>query len=301
MVNKKHFFKTIAIYSSVKSKKVQQIAAHIEEVIQNLDLKILIPESSSTSEFSSGKAYSDQFIVKNADLIVAIGGDGTLLSSARKYGSRNVPVVGVNLGNVGFLTDIAPEELTSILKEVLKGKFASEERIFLQASLNNSAKTDLALNEIVVHSRQVAQLIEYELYINDSFVFRQRADGIIVSTPTGSTAYSLSGNGPLIHPEVGAISLLPMFAHSLNTRPLILKEDSKITIKICKKGASSVSFDSHKIFRLKTGDIVDISISKAKLTLIHPLNHDFYSACRTKLGWSLGIQRNLDRNKSTKI
>ena len=297
MVKKVEIPKNIAIYSSLRGKKIEQIAEHIEEVILNLGLKSLIPKSSSISPFSTGRKYSDEYISRKADLIVAIGGDGTLLGCSRKFGSKGVSVVGVNLGNLGFLTDIAPEKLTATLMDVFMGNFTRETRVFLKAKINNSTQENLALNEIVIHSNQVAQLIEYEVFVDDNFVFRQKADGIIVSTPTGSTAYSLSANGPIIHPEVKAISLIPMFAHSLNTRPLILKEDSKISIKVVKKGTSSISFDSHNTFKLKADDVVDISIADAKLTLVHPLNHDFYSACRTKLGWSLGMQTNLDRNK----
>ncbi len=291
-------FRNISIYSSIKTKEVLQIAKHIEEVLSSSGVNLLRPKSSSISSFSKGRAYTDRYITNNSNLIIAIGGDGTLLSCARKFGSNGVPVVGVNLGNLGFLTDIAPQELTTSLKQILSGKFTLEERIFLEASVNNGKKISggLALNEVVIHSKDVAQLIEYELYVNNKFVFRQRADGILVSSPTGSTAYSLSANGPLIHPQVKAISIMPMFAHSLNTRPLIVEEGSDICIKICKKGSSKLSLDSHKIYQLETNDIVKICTSKAKLSLIHPLNHDFYSACRTKLGWSLGMKTKIDSN-----
>ena len=132
----------------------------------------------------------------------------------------------------------------------------------------------------------------YKRQIDDKFVYRQRADGIIVSTPTGSTAYSLSGNGPIVHPETQAITLLPMFPHSLNTRPLIIDEEAKIQIRICKKGNAKLSLDSHNTYSLKAGDIISVSKASPKLSLIHPTNHDFYSACREKLGWSLGLLKN---------
>jgi NAD+ kinase len=120
-------------------------------------------------------------------------------------------------------------------------------------------------------------------------VYRQKADGIIINTPTGSTGYSLSGNGPIVHPSVRAITLLPMFAHSLNTRPLIVEDSSAILIKVCKKGKASLSLDSHNYHLLRSGDLIKITKAKSKLFLIHPFNHNFYSACRNKLGWSLGI------------
>tara|TARA_Y100000748_G_scaffold277867_1_gene255144 strand:+ start:329 stop:1204 length:876 start_codon:yes stop_codon:yes gene_type:complete len=285
-------FKSIAIYSSIKSKRVSQIALHVEEVLDGLGINKIIPKSSKISYVKKIKVYSDKYVQQHADLVIAIGGDGTLLSSARSFGYRGIPILGLNLGSLGFLTDIAPEDLTTSLKEVIAGKFIEDKRFFLQSSINDQAQSNIALNEIVIHSSSIAKLIEYELFIDKRFVYRQRADGIIVSTPTGSTAYSLSGNGPIVHPGTQAITLLPMFPHSLNTRPLIIDKEAKIEIKICKKGSANLSLDSHNKFSLKAGDTISISKAGPKLSLIHPLNHDFYTACREKLGWSLGLLKN---------
>ncbi len=282
MVRKKKF-KTVAIHTSKMNAQVKQIALQVYEILNNLGIKVIFSDS-----FDSKTKSSENYIIKNADLLIAVGGDGTLLSTARKYGAKGKPVLGINLGNLGFLTDIPPEDLTSSLVDVMHGKYNIDERFFLEASINNNKISHLALNEIVVHSERVAQLIEYELFIDDKFVYRQRADGIIISSPTGSTAYSLSGNGPIIHPAVESISLIPMFPHSLNTRPLIVTAETKITIKLCDKGLASVSFDSHNKNKLNSGDIVTLNKSKSTLSLIHPDNHNFYNACRTKLGWSLG-------------
>ncbi len=289
MVSSRTKFKKVGIYSSLEANKVEHIAYQIEEILKNLSVDILIPKSFKSYKTPFGKVLTDNYISNNADLVIAIGGDGTLLSSARKFGCRGIPILGVNLGTLGFLTDVPPEELTFSIQKILQGKFDKEERFFLESRLNKEKEKNLALNEIVIHSRKVAQLIEYELFIDGEFVYRQRADGIIVSTPTGSTAYSLSANGPIIHPSVKAICLLPMFPHSLNSRPLIVDESAKIEIKICKKGNSSLSLDSHQTSALKYGDVISISKADSKLSLIHPLEHDFYSSCRNKLGWSLGI------------
>ena len=282
-------FKSIAIYSSINSKRVSQIALHVEEVLEGLGINRIIPKSSKIPYSKKIKVYSDKYIQANADLIIAIGGDGTLLSSARSFGYKGIPILGINLGSLGFLTDIAPEELTTSLKEVVTGKFIEDKRFFLQSSINEQVQSNIALNEIVIHSSSTAKLIEYELFIDECFVYRQRADGIIISTPTGSTAYSLSGNGPIVHPETQAITLLPMFPHSLNTRPLIIDQEAKIQIRICKKGRANLSLDSHNKVSLNAGDQINISKAASQLSLIHPLNHDFYSAAREKLGWSLGI------------
>lgn len=295
MVKVKRKFKSIAIFSSINSLKVEKIASQLEEIILNLNLKNVLPASSSITNKLKGKTYSDKYIIDNVDLVVAIGGDGTLLNSARRFGSKGIPILGINLGNLGFLTDIAPEDLTTSFKEVVRGNYSKDERSFIDSRLNNLQKSNIALNEVVIHSGSIAKLIEYELFINESFVYRQKADGIIISTPTGSTAYSLSGNGPIVHPDVKAITLLPMFPHSLNTRPLLVNEDAEITIKVCSKGKTNMSLDSHTEIKLKKNDLIHLSKAKSRLTLIHPMEHDFYSACRNKLGWSLGIptKRNL--------
>ena len=153
-------------------------------------------------------------------------------------------------------------------------------------------KSNIALNEIVIHSDSVAQLMEYDLFINNIFVYRQRADGLIISTPTGSTAYSLSGNGPIVHPEVKAITLLPMFPHSLNSRPMLVDGSSEIKVKILKNSKCCISFDSHNKFKLKVNDEITITKTSDELSLIHPESHNFYEASREKLGWSLGVPKN---------
>tara|TARA_Y100000746_G_C15400629_1_gene406228 strand:+ start:89 stop:952 length:864 start_codon:yes stop_codon:yes gene_type:complete len=277
-------FRNAAIYTSLNFKKVQKIASQIYEVLDNLDVSVHLTES--LESLSKKKSLSDKSIVKKSDLLISIGGDGSLLSSARRYGFSGLPLLGINLGNLGFLTDILPEDLTSSLIEVIKGKYLKDKRFFLEASVNNSPKSDIALNEIVIHSGSIAQLMEYEVFVDETFVYRQRADGLIVNTPTGSTAYSLSGGGPIVHPEVKAITLMPMFPHSLSASPLLVKEESNITIKIISGNKSMLSLDSHNSIPLKRGDIIDVSKSKKPLILIHPNDHNFYSACRNKLGWS---------------
>ena len=152
----------------------------------------------------------------------------------------------------------------------------------------------IALNEIVIHSGSIAQMIEFEIFINDSFVYRQKADGIIINTPTGPTAYSLSGGGPIVHPEVEAITLLPMFPQSLSSSSLIVKASSNIRVVLTQTGLTcQVSFDSQDKINFKGRKEITISRSSSSLTLIHPLDHDFYGGCRNKLGWSMNIVNSL--------
>jgi len=267
-----------------------QIASQVEEVLGSLNVKVIYcDQTHKRKRRNTKKTYSDKYVMSNTDLLIAIGGDGTLISASRKFGYSGIPVLGINLGKVGFLTDIPPEDLTTKLIEIINGNFIEDKRIFLEGKIDDKRQSNIALNEIVIHSSEIAQLIQYEVFIDDCFVYRQRADGILITTATGSTAYSLSGNGPIIHPGVDGIILMPMFAHSLNTRPLVVNDNSVVTIRIIQKGNVGISFDSHNTLNLKPDNEITIVKAQSKLTLIHPNNHDYFDAYRTKLGWSLGV------------
>ena len=213
--------------------------------------------------------------------------------ATRKFGIYGIPILGINLGNLGFLTDIAPSELTYSLNEILSGNYVRDERIFLEARVEGEKKSYKALNEVVLHSGSIAQLIEYDLFIDEEFVYRQKADGLIVSTSTGSTAYSLSGNGPIVSPEVKAITLLPMFPHSLNARTLITGDEKLVRLSVRNKGKAFLSMDSRLNLKVTSKDDVLIKKADTELTLIHPVDHSFFSSCRDKLGWSLGIPKKI--------
>ena len=287
----KYKFSHIALSTSSQDERVLSIATQVYEILSNAGIKVSFDSSFLNLEAPTKKKHKTaKHIIKNAELLIAIGGDGTMLNCSRRYGSKGVPILGINLGNVGFLTDIAPKEITSRLLDVIKGNFIKDKRFFLEASLQNKDGSFIALNEVVIHSGAIAQLIEFDLYIDDSFVYRQKADGLIINSPTGSTAYSLSGGGPIVHPNLDVITLLPMFPHRLNTSPLVVGGGSKITIKMTeKKNKSILSMDSHNSLKLRQGDVITISKGKSSLILIHPRGHDFYEACRNKLGWSSSL------------
>ena len=208
-----------------------------------------------------------------------------MLNCSRKFGSEGIPILGINLGNLGFLADIDPKDITSSLLNVIEGKFEKDERFFLEGGIEGNKSRFLALNEIVVHSGKIAQLIEFSVFIDESFVYRQKADGLIISSPTGSTAYSLSGGGPIVHPDVNTILLVSMLPHNLSTRPLLVEAGSEIRIELENK-KSILSFDSHENLSLKGKSIVRVYKAKSSLTLIHPQGQDFFASCRNKLGWS---------------
>ena len=265
--------------------------------VEIIDLIIKILEKENREIYIEGKLakYSSQFskyscssekIITNCDLLISVGGDGTMINNAKKFGIKGIPILGVNLGSLGFLTDIAPEELESHLCNILKGKFNLDKRFFLETKLNSEILNHRSLNEVVMHSGAIARMIEFDVYVENNLVYKQRADGLIVSSSTGSTAYSLSGGGPIIHPEVDALVLLPMLPQSLAASPLLVKDKSKILINLLNKQKAHLSFDSHDSLILTGNNQITISKANSTLNLIHPLNHDFFEACRNKLGWS---------------
>jgi len=287
---KENKFKKVALFSTTNNKRVLSIANQCKEVLSNRGIKVLATNKLKGIGSKELTIYSQIEITKKSDLVIAIGGDGTMLSCSRKFGSEGVPILGINLGNLGFLADLNPKNLTETLMKVMEGEFKEDRRFFIEASIAGEEINPLALNEIVIHSGAIAQMIEYDLFINEDFVWSQKADGLIVSTNTGSTAYSLSGGGPIIHPTLEAFCVLPMFPHSLSSSPLIVSSGSKITVvlkKNSKKG--KISLDSAEIFSVKKGQKVSMKQSNKFLKLIHPTGHNFYEAYRNKLGWGLGI------------
>jgi NAD+ kinase len=226
-----------------------------------------------------------------ADLVIVVGGDGSLLSAARTLAKFDTPVLGINRGRLGFLTDITPEQITQQIPAVLDGQFERESRFLLDAEVRRDGEVTgrgEALNDVVVNSGTSAQMIEFELCIDNTFVYRQRADGLIVSTPTGSTAYSLSGGGPIMHPTLDAIVLVPMFPHALSSRPIVVDGNSEIRLDILARNRihPPVTCDGRANMKARPGDSVHITKHPHRLTLLHPLGHSFYASCRDKLRWS---------------
>ncbi len=225
------------------------------------------------------------------DLAVVVGGDGFMLGAARVLSRFNVGVIGVNRGNLGFLTDLSPDDYEQPLIDVLAGEFKTELRFLLDVEVYRNGElksSNCAMNEAVVHSDKVAHMIEFDAYINDDFVFCQRSDGLIISTPTGSTAYSLSGGGPILTPDLEAIALVPMFPHTLSSRPIVIDSNSEVTIKVSDKNDAQlqISCDSHVILPVQPGDEVKIRKSPMGLRLLHPKSYSYYKVLRSKFNWA---------------
>lgn len=227
---------------------------------------------------------------ESCDLVIVVGGDGCLLGAGRTFAGYNVPVLGVNRGRLGFLTDISPHELEEKVGQVLAGDYTTEYRFLLHMEVQRGRSVigeGVALNDVVLLSGDSVHMLEFDLLIDSTFVYNQRSDGLIISTPTGSTAYALAGGGPIMHPKLDAIVMVPLNPHTLSSRPLVVAGDSEIKLRVTTEQLLPlVSCDGQEGIRVKYGDIVFVRKKTKKLMLLHPPGHDFYEACRSKLGWS---------------
>ena len=286
-------FKNIGIY--IKEKAYQEIdneALHaLISSLKNHTSQVFIEDDADYQNDSVTKLISKEFVSK-VDLIIVFGGDGTLLNSARKYLKNNIPILGINMGNVGFLTDVKTEDFESIIQDILNGKFEIEERNLVSASFLN--ETVYGLNEIVIHSGAYTQLMRYRLSVNDKVVYEQRSDGLIIATPTGSTAYALSAGGPIIHPSLDVWTILPMLPQSISSRPFVISSKEKVVIKLLKGPLedAKICADGHDDIAVPYNENIAITKMNNTLRLVHPIDNDFFEACREKLGWSLDISKN---------
>ncbi|WP_044104710.1 NAD(+) kinase [secondary endosymbiont of Ctenarytaina eucalypti] len=229
-------------------------------------------------------------IGQKADLAIVVGGDGNMLSAARILADYDIKVIGINRGALGFLTDLDPDSALMQLSDVLAGHFRTEKRFLLEVQAyrdNVCGRLSRAINEVVLHPDKVAHMIKFEVYIDDAFAFSQRSDGLIIATPTGSTAYSLSAGGPILTPPVDAIALVPMFPHSLSSRPLVIHGSSTIRLKFSQRTpALKISCDSQIALPIQEGEEIFIRRSEHYLDLIHPKDYNYFNTLSRKLGWS---------------
>jgi NAD+ kinase len=249
--------------------------------------KVSLDQSKST--FASGLDVNYCDFSSSADLIVVMGGDGTLLGAARRYHKYDLPILGINMGSVGFLTEVTVANFEEAIVSILKGEYKIEERSLIKATFDN--KEIQAVNEIVIHSGSYTQLMRYKLDINNKIVYEKRSDGLIISTTTGSTAYALSAGGPIIHPNLDVWTVLPMLSQSLSSRPFVISSDELLNVNILEGSSKQGKICADGQEDIDVSYLSDIKISKTNkpLKLIHLHNNDFFEACREKLGWSLDI------------
>ncbi len=251
----------------------------------------VLPEKSCSGALGDDNLPLYEFEqLRDADLAIVVGGDGTLLNAARNLAPHGVPIVGINTGRLGFLVDVSPDDLLGTLQDILQGKYIAEKRLMLKAEVlrdNKLITEQMAFNDVVVNNQYQARMIEFNTHADDRYINHERADGIVIATPTGSTAYALSSGGPILHPSLEAIALVPICPHTLNHRPLVIDAGVTITVAIdpeCTVEAQ-VSFDGQANCGLRAGDRVRIHRSETDVQLLHPQGYEFYDILRAKLRW----------------
>ncbi|HEY6046453.1 MAG TPA: NAD(+)/NADH kinase, partial [Pyrinomonadaceae bacterium] len=232
---------------------------------------------------------ADEDLAGSADLILVLGGDGTMIATARTIGDVEVPVIGVNYGGLGYLAEFRIEEMFSALELILAGNYALESRLMLEVELRRGDELithNRVLNDVVVNKSALARIIEIETYLNDQFVNSFRADGLIVSTPTGSTAYNLSAGGPIVYPSMNAVVITPICPFTLSNRPIVVPDDSVIDVRLMTKNEDvALTLDGQVGFPLQVGDRLTIHKSETTFNLVRPTNRNYFDVLRDKLKW----------------
>lgn len=290
-------FRSIALIGKYQSPDVAESVFAIAHYLRQRGLVVWIEQGTASSIGGAGDfaVATYEEIGEQADLAIVVGGDGTMLNSARRLAEHQVPLVGVNLGRLGFLTDVARSDALERLGEIIDGRYREEARFMLDAEVVRGGQRvfhTLALNDVVVNKGDLGRMIEFDLLIDGEFVYTQRSDGMIVSTPTGSTAYALSANGPILHPGVDGIALVPLCPHALTARPVTLPDSCRIEIVLLPPHDARVHFDGQARFDARAGDCVRLARSPHAVRLLHPEGYSYYAMLREKLHWSATPRHN---------
>ncbi|MGA8074810.1 MAG: NAD(+)/NADH kinase [Candidatus Acidiferrales bacterium] len=281
--------RTVGILCKPRKEDLCSVLPPLVEWLRARKLNVLLDQSAAESCSSLDKASARERLASEADLLVVMGGDGTLLAAARLLGDREIPILGVNLGSLGFLTSVTLEELYPLLEVTLAGKHEISERGVLRAQMLRNgvaAEGARALNDAVVNQAALARLMDFDVHIDGNHVARYRADGIIVATPTGSTAYSLAAGGPIVLPEIHAFVITPICPHMLTNRPLVIPDSSRIEIAPEQQGEPvHLTLDGQVGFQLQPGDRVMIERAKTRVQLVRAAGKSYFEVLRSKLGW----------------
>jgi NAD+ kinase len=282
-------FQTVALIGKYNSAELSEPLLRLAHFLEQRKLEVLL--SQQTAERIGSVPYAAVSMAEigaRADLAVVMGGDGTMLNIARELIEYNVPMVGVNQGRLGFLTDVSIDGMLATMDEILEGEYAAEERFLLNAVVRRQGQPvyqAYAFNDVVVSKGTSGRLIELEVFIDGQFVYSQRSDGLVVATPTGSTAYALSAGGPILHPTLEAMVLVPICPHTLSNRPIAVNSHSVMEILLLHAVDASVHFDGQSHIDLQQNDWVVVRRSENNIRLLHPLGHSYYDTLRQKLRW----------------
>lgn len=289
MPSMKSIFKNIALIGKFMNAETNEQIGALARFLAEQKLGVVIEEITAQQSMLSGYAVAPiDDIGQDVDLAIVLGGDGTMLTAARSFVDYDIPLIGVNRGRFGFLTDLEAENMLEGITQILAGEFDREERMLLTASLQRNGELITkghALNDVVINKNGAAKLIELEVHINGQFVHTQRSDGLIVSTPTGTTAYSLSAGGPILHPTLDAIALVPICAHTLSNRPIAINSASCVEVTLMHAEDACVHFDGQLHSALLEGDKMIIRRAEETIALLHPRGHSHFAMLREKLNW----------------
>lgn len=285
-------FNTIGIIGKPSDPSISEALTHICAYLVAQNYRVLVAQNSApfvhdvVIESCNVSAFG-----KHCDVVIALGGDGTFLAAARAIVADDIPLIGVNLGHLGFLVDISPTALPETLAQMLAGNYTEEQRYLLRAKIIRNEQIiheETAVNEVAIHRWITPSMIEIITKIDGVFLNSQRSDGLIIATPTGSTAYSLSAGGPILYPSLPALVLVPLNPHTLSNRPIVIHDSAEIEISFCqnKQINALVTCDHIEIPDVLISDKILINKEPLPITILHPIGHDFFEILRNKLNWS---------------
>jgi len=284
-------FRRVALVGK-QTPEVARSLRTLRDFLRQRGCEVVVEKETAAGVGADGAVATFDEIGRACDLAIVLGGDGTMLAAARNLAHHKVPLAGVNLGRLGFMTDIALSDMSSSLGAILEGRHAIEERALIEAEILRGAKSVLrtvALNEAVVTKGSQARLIEFKLTINGEYVYRLRADGVIVATPTGSTAYALSAQGPILQPTVPAFALVPLNPHVLSARPISVSDTSAIELELLRAVDARAHFDGFALTDLHEGDRLVLKRSADAIRFVHPPGYSYFTMLREKLRWSNAV------------
>lgn len=283
-------FQNVALIGKHKAPEIAEPLLRLAAFLSSRGLNVVVDNLTAEQIASCPyQAMNLNDMAHAVDLAIVIGGDGTMLNIARTLSPHQIPLVGVNQGRLGFLTDLTLENMQDSIVAMLGGKFVTEQRLLLSARvLRNDVEvfSGLAFNEVVVHRNHISSMVEFEVRIDGEYLYNQRADGLIVATPTGSTAYAMSAGGPILHPSLDVLELVPVCPHTLSNRPIVVKSSSVLEILMHRTGDISVRFDSHTNYDLELHDKIIVTRHPEPACLLHPVGHSYYHTLREKLLWN---------------
>ena len=288
-------FGRVALIGKLRSPEIATSLRELSAFLRQRGCEVLIERETAKELEAPGADY--ETIGKSAQLAIVVGGDGTMLAAARNLVRHGVPLIGVNQGRVGFMTDIGHADMRTGIGAVLDGNYQVEERVAIDAEIRRGAHSVLrtiALNEAVVGKGSQARLIEFELVLDGEYVYTLRADGMIVATPTGSTAYAMSAQGPILHPAVPAFALVPLAPHTLSARPVSVSDRSVIEIVLARAVDARAHFDGFALADMQQGDRLLLRRSADAVKFVHPPGYRYFATLREKLRWSEVLDKNLD-------